>query len=143
MNLDEAVDLVLFAFKNGEQGDLFVQKSPASTIEDLAKAIKKLFKSNVDIKVIGTRHGEKAHETLMTREERLKSDSLGNYFRVSADNRDLNYEKYFSEGNSGIDSVVEYTSDNTERLNVDGIIEKLMTVEYIKEAIVGKVIETK
>ena len=131
MNLDEAVDLVLFAFKNANQGDLFVQKSPASTVQDLAQAIKELFKSKVDIKVIGTRHGEKADETLMTREEKARSTDLGGYFRVPTDTRDLNYDKYFVEGDHKAEKNLEYTSGNTERLDVAGTKKKLLTVEYV------------
>jgi len=133
MNLDEAVDLVLFAFKHAEQGDLFVQKSPASTIEDLAKALKELFKADNAIKVIGTRHGEKADETLMTREERAKCEDLDGYFRVPADTRDLNYDKFYVEGDHKIEKVVEYSSDNTERLDVAATKKKLLSVDYIKE----------
>jgi UDP-N-acetylglucosamine 4,6-dehydratase/5-epimerase len=133
MNLDEAVDLVLFAFENANQGDLFVQKSPASTVGDLASAIKQLFKSDTEIKVIGTRHGEKAHETLMTREEKVKSQDLGNYFRVPADTRDLNYDKFFKEGDLQVSEITEYNSENTERLDVHGTIEKLLTVDHVKE----------
>lgn len=136
MNLDEAVDLVLFAFNNAKQGDLFVQKSPASTIGDLAQAIKELFKSDVNIKIIGTRHGEKAHETLLTSEEKLKSINLTSYYRVPADTRDLNYEKYFNEGEK-ITEAKEYTSDNTTRLNIKEIIEKLKTTDYIQEELKG------
>lgn len=138
MNLEEAVDLVLFAFKNAKQGDLFVQKSPASTIGDLAKALKRLFKSKAEIKVIGTRHGEKAHETLLTREKKVKSISLNKYFRVPADKRDLNYEKYFSKGDSKIEKATEYTSSNTEQLDIPGVIKKLLTTEYIKDEISGR-----
>lgn len=138
MNLDEAVDLVLFAFKNAKQGDLFVQKSPASTIIDLAEALKKLLKSDTEIKIIGTRHGEKAHETLLTREEKSKSSDLGDYFRVPADTRDLNYDKYFEKGEKKPDSLEEYTSSNTERLSVDGVIKKLKTTDYIKEELKGR-----
>lgn len=133
MNLDEAVDLVLFAFENAQQGDLFVQKSPASTIGDLANALKRLFASDVEIKVIGTRHGEKAHETLLTREEKAKSYDLGDYFRVPADTRDLNYEKYFIEGDSKVEQIEEYTSENTRRLNVATTITKILTVDYVRE----------
>lgn len=137
MNLDEAVDLVLFAFKNAKQGDLFVQKSPASTVGDLATAIKELFKSDEKIKIIGTRHGEKAHETLMTREEKAKSIDLGGYFRIPADNRDLNYDKYLEDGSKNISKAEEYTSHNTERLDVEGTIEKLLTVDYVKQELAG------
>ena len=133
MNLDEAVDLVLFAFTNGKQGDLFVQKSPASTVGDLAAALKKLFKSDTEVKVIGTRHGEKAHETLLTQEERAKCDELENYFRVPADVRDLNYDKYFVDGEKVAPSIEEYTSHNTTRLSVDEVIEKLKTTDFIRD----------
>jgi UDP-glucose 4-epimerase len=133
MNLDEAVDLVLFAFENAQQGDLFVQKSPASTVGDLARGLKKLFKSESEIKIIGTRHGEKAHETLMTREERARAEDLGDYFRVPADTRDLNYAKYFTDGSEEVTEIEEYNSFNTERLDVEGVIEKLGTVDYVKE----------
>lgn len=137
MNLNEAVDLVLFAFEHGKQGDLFVQKSPASTIKDLATALKQLFKSDGEIKIIGTRHGEKAHETLLTREEKAKSTDLGNYFRVPADNRDLNYDKYFVEGEKIIKELEEYTSHNTERLTIEGVIAKLKTTDFIQEELKG------
>lgn len=133
MNLDEAVDLVLFAFEHANQGDLFIQKAPASTVGDLAKALKKLFKSDSEIKVIGTRHGEKAHETLMTKEEKAKSTDMGNYYRIPADTRDLNYDKYFDEGNKKVAAIDEYTSHNTTQLDVEGTMEKILTVEYIQE----------
>jgi UDP-glucose 4-epimerase len=133
MNLDEAVDLVIFAFQNANQGDLFVQKSPASTVGVLAEALKKLFKSKSEIKVIGTRHGEKAHETLMTREEKAKAEDLGSYFRVPADTRDLNYEKYFVDGDKKVSVIEEYNSFNTERLDVEGTTKKLLTVDLVKE----------
>jgi UDP-glucose 4-epimerase len=139
MNLDEAVDLVLFAFKNGQQGDLFVQKSPASTVGDLAQALKELFKSNAKIKVIGVRHGEKAHETLLTLEEKAKCTELKNYFRVPADTRDLNYNKYFVEGETLANNVEEYTSHNTKRLDIVSIKAKLLTVDYINQVLEGKV----
>lgn len=138
MNLDEAVDLVLFAFENAHQGDLFVQKAPASTIGVLAEALKSLFKADVPIKVIGTRHGEKAHETLLTKEEKSKSEDLGDYFRVSADVRDLNYEKYLEDGSKKISNASEYTSDNTDRLDVERTIKKLLTVDYINDELKGK-----
>jgi UDP-N-acetylglucosamine 4,6-dehydratase/5-epimerase len=133
MNLDEAVDLVLFAFQHANQGDLFVQKAPASTVGDLAEALRQLFKSKTEIKVIGTRHGEKAHETLLTREEKAKAEDLGDYFRVPADTRDLNYDKYFVEGEKKVTQFEEYTSANTTRLDVDGTKEKLLTVEYVRD----------
>lgn len=139
MNLDEAVDLVIFAFEHANQGDLFIQKAPASTINDLVKALIEMFKSKSEIKIIGTRHGEKANETLLTREERCKATDLGEYFQVPADTRDLNYDKYFSEGDKGVEKIVEYTSENTERLDVEGVKKKLMTVEYIREELANKV----
>lgn len=138
MNLDEAVDLVLFAFKNGRQGDLFVQKSPASTMGDLAAAIKELFNPEAEIKTIGTRHGEKAHETLLTREEKSKCTDLGEYFRVPADTRDLNYDKYVVEGEKVPESIEEYTSHNTTRLDIKSVIEKLKTVEYVRDELKGE-----
>ncbi|TAH36652.1 NAD-dependent epimerase/dehydratase family protein [Candidatus Saccharibacteria bacterium] len=131
MNLDEAVDLVLYAFEHGNQGDLFVQKSPASTIEVLAQALKELFNAKNDIRVIGTRHGEKADETLMTREERAKCINHKNYFQIPADTRDLNYDKFFVEGNHKVEEVVEYTSGNTERLDIEATKQKLLTVDYV------------
>lgn len=137
MSLDEAVDLVLFAFKNAKQGDLFVQKSPASTIGDLAEAIKQLFKSKDKVRVIGTRHGEKAHETLLTREEKSKCTDLGNYFRVPADTRDLNYDKYFVKGENLPSNLEEYTSHNTDRLSIPQIINKLKSIDYIQEELKG------
>lgn len=125
MTLDDAVELVLFAFKNGEQGDLFVQKSPAATIDMLAKAVSKYKNTKVKTKIIGTRHGEKQYEVLVTKEEMARATSVKNYYKVSMDNRNLNYDKYLSKGNDIIDNVLEYTSDNTERLDEDGIIELL------------------
>jgi len=133
MNLDEAVELVLYAFENAEAGDIFVQKSPASTIGDLAQAIKELFNADNAIKIIGTRHGEKRYETLLTKEEYIKAEDMGNYFRVPADKRDLNYDKYFNEGTERLSIDVEYNSDNTERLNIEQIKDKLLTVEYVKK----------
>jgi UDP-glucose 4-epimerase len=133
MNLNEAVDLVLFAFENANQGDLFIQKAPASTIGDLAKALKQMFNSTSDIRVIGTRHGEKAHETLMTHEESAKAEDMGGYYRIPADNRDLNYEKYLEDGSKEISQAREYTSNNTERLDVEKTKAKLLTVDYIKQ----------
>lgn len=133
MNLDEAVELVLFAFENANQGDLFVQKAPASTIIDLAEALKQTFNSDVPIDIIGTRHGEKNHETLLTKEERSVATDLDNYFQVPADTRDLNYEKYFEEGDQLEAKYSAYSSKNTERLNVDETIAKIKTTEYIKK----------
>lgn len=132
MSLDEAVDLVLFAFQHANPGDLFVQKSPASTIGDLAVAMQKLF-GDTGIHAIGTRHGEKLYETLLTREEKVRSEDLGDYYRVSADGRDLNYDKYFVKGEAQTQADTDYTSHNTRRLTVDEVVEKLMTLDYIKE----------
>jgi len=134
MNLDEALVLVMFAFEHGKPGDLFVQKSPASTIGDLAKAVQKLF-GDTGLNVIGTRHGEKLYETLLTREEMLRSEDLGEYFRVSADGRDLNYDKYFVEGRVSTQADESYTSHNTTRLDVDGTVEKLLTNDYVRQAL--------
>ncbi len=125
MSLDEAVDLVLFAFQNGHSGDVFVQKAPACTIEVLAQAVKEVFKSDADIKVIGTRHGEKLYETLVTREDMVKAEDLGDYFRIPPDNRDLNYGKFFDDGSQEVASYKDYHSHNTERLNKDQVIERL------------------
>lgn len=138
MNLDEAVELVVFAFKHANQGDLFVQKSPASTIGDLAEAVRQLFNPKAEIKVIGTRHGEKAHETLMTREEKAKSEDMDGYYRVPADTRDLNYNKYFVDGDKKVGAVVEYNSENTVRLDVKGTIEKVLTVEFVQNELARK-----
>ncbi|QYA24389.1 polysaccharide biosynthesis protein [Gramella sp. MT6] len=132
MSLEEAVELVIYAFKNGSQGDLFVHKAPASTIGDLAQAMKELFDSESEIKIIGTRHGEKLYETLCTREEMLKAEDLPGYFRIPADNRDLNYAKYFEEGEGSISSFEDYNSHNTTRLNIPQIKEALLELSYIK-----------
>ena len=134
MNLDEAVDLVKFAFEHANPGDLFVQKSPASTIEDLAKAVQKLF-GDTGTRIIGTRHGEKLYETLMTQEERLRSEDMGGYFRVSADNRDLNYDKFMVDGTVHTMADSSYTSHNTERLDVDGTVQKILTTDYVQDAL--------
>lgn len=133
MNLDEAVDLVLFAFEHGKQGDLFIQKSPASTIDTLAKACRELFHADNEIRVIGTRHGEKLYETLLTKEEKVRSVDMGNYFRVPADARNLNYEKYFSKGVPDIMKYEDYTSHNTTRLDIEETGEKLLTVDYVRD----------
>ncbi len=134
MNLDEAVELVRFAFEHGEPGDLFIQKSDASTIGDLARAVQKLF-GDTGIRVIGTRHGEKLYETLMTREEAARSEDMGDYFRVAADNRDLNYDKYFIKGQAQPVPAEDYTSHNTRRLDVDGTVQKILTTDYVREAL--------
>lgn len=132
MNLDEAVELVRFAFNNANPGDLFIQKADASTIRDLAKGVQQLF-GDTGISIIGTRHGEKLYETLMTREERLRSEDMGNYFRVAADNRDLNYDKFFIEGKVQTQADEAYTSHNTVQLDVDEIVNKLLTTDYVRE----------
>ena len=132
MTLEEAVDLVLFAFNNANSGDIFVQKAPAATIEVLAEALIDLYKSSSKFKVIGTRHGEKLYESLLTREERVKSEELEEYYRIPADNRDLNYSNYFSEGGIDMDKIEDYHSHNTERLNVDGMKKLLLKLETIQ-----------
>ena len=132
MTLEDAVDLVLFAFKNGNPGDIFVQKSPSTTIGELAKTMKKIYNSSVEIKNIGIRHAEKIHETLLSREERMVSEDLGNYFRVSADNRDLNYNKYFSEGNNLEVPLEDYNSDNSNRLSEKQLIQLLASLGYFR-----------
>jgi UDP-glucose 4-epimerase len=131
MTLDDAVDLVWYAFEHGEQGDLFVQKSPAATIEVLAKAVLELTGSKSEIRIIGTRHGEKLYETLVNKEDMAKAEDLGLYFRIPADNRDLNYEKYFSEGEDKISEFEEYNSHNTDRLDVNGMKQILNKVKEI------------
>ena len=138
MTLDDAVDLVIFAFKNGNPGDIFVQKSPAATIEVLAKALLQLYKKNNPIKIIGTRHGEKLYETLVNREEMVKAEDLGEYYRIPADTRDLNYNRYFLEGEAQISQIEEYTSHNTNRLDIEGTKELLLRLDYVKEEIAGK-----
>ena len=132
MSLEEAVELVVFAFKNANAGDIMVQKSPASTIGDLAQAIKELFDANNEIKVIGTRHGEKEFETLLTREENVVAHDLEGFYRVPADHRDLNYGKYFEEGDQELTEEKEYNSHNTERLNIEQIKEKLLQLPFIQ-----------
>ena len=136
MNLDEAVDLVMFAFQHANPGDLFIQKADASTIGDLAKAVQKLF-GDTGTKIIGTRHGEKLYETLMTREERLRSEDMGKYFRVAADNRDLNYDKFMVNGEVHTMADESYTSHNTNRLDVEGTVQKILTTEYVQNALKG------
>ena len=137
MNLDEAVDLVQFALEHANPGDLFIQKAPASTIADLAEAVQEVF-GHVDTHIIGTRHGEKLFETLMTREEYLRAEDMGNYFRVACDSRDLNYDKFFIEGKVQTMAEEAYTSHNTKRLDVAEVIEKIKTTEYVKLALEGR-----
>jgi UDP-N-acetylglucosamine 4,6-dehydratase len=138
MSIDDAIDLVLYAFQNGTPGDIFVQKAPAATLETLALAIKKLFHASNPIRIIGTRHGEKLYETLLTREERAKAQDQGNYFRIPADNRDLNYSAYFTEGEQAISQQEDYNSHNTRRLDVDGTAELLMTLELVREELLER-----
>ncbi len=133
MTLEDAVDLVLFAFSNGANGDIFVQKSPAATIETFARAIKELYKSDAEIRFIGTRHGEKLYETLVTREDMVKAEDLGSYYRIPADTRDLNYEQFFSEGTGKTGEVEDYHSHNTTRLDVEGMKELLLKLDFIGE----------
>ena len=138
MTLDDAVDLVLFAFKNGNPGDIFVQKSPACTIEVLAKALLEVYKANNPIKIIGTRHGEKLYETLVNREEMIKAEDLGNFYRIPADTRDLNYNRFFIEGEAQISQMEEYTSHNTKRLNIEETKELLMKLDFIQDELRNK-----
>jgi len=133
MSLPDAVDLVLFAFQNGVQGDTFVQQSPAATILTLAQALLKIFNANSEIRILGTRHGEKKHEALLSREEFSHAEELSGYYRVAADNRDLNYAQYFEEGEKKISQQQDYTSENTERLDVDGMVALLMKLDYIQQ----------
>jgi UDP-N-acetylglucosamine 4,6-dehydratase len=133
MSLDESVDLVLHAFEHARQGDIFVQKAPACTVGDLAEAVKRIFQSEVQMRVIGTRHGEKLYETLISREEMARVENLGRYYRIPADARDLNYNKYFSDGEQGIAALEDYTSHNTERLDVDQTMSLLCQLDYIKD----------
>lgn len=137
MNLDEAVDLVAFAFEHADPGDLFIQKADASTIGDLAKGVMKLF-GETECKVIGSRHGEKLYETLMTREERLRSTDMGNYYRIAPDARGLNYDKFYVQGTVRTEGDEAYTSHNTNRLDVEGVVAKIMTTDYVKEELEGR-----
>ena len=130
MTLNDAVELVLFAFNNGKPGDIFVQKSPSTTIGDLAQTLKEIFNSAVAVKIIGVRHAEKIHETLLSKEERMVADEMNNYFRIPSDNRDLNYNKYFSEGKELDSSIEEYNSFNTQRLNKKELIKLLQSIGY-------------
>jgi UDP-N-acetylglucosamine 4,6-dehydratase/5-epimerase len=132
MSIEDAINLVLYAFEHGEQGDIFVQKAPAATIETLALAVKKVFAAGNPVTVIGTRHGEKQYETLLTREERSKAEDQGNYFRVKADNRDLNYDEFFSEGKTVIAALEDFNSNNAHILNVDEVVNLLLSLDYVK-----------
>jgi UDP-glucose 4-epimerase len=135
MSLEESVDLVLYAFEHARPGDIFVQKAPASTVGDLAQALRELLRLDNQIRVIGTRHGEKLYESLVSREEMARSEDLGGYFRIPADSRDLNYDKYFVQGEPRISLYEDYTSHNTERLDVAGVKRILMQLEMVTEAI--------
>jgi UDP-N-acetylglucosamine 4,6-dehydratase len=138
MSLDEAVELVLFAFENGNSGDLFVNKAPAGTISDLAQALKQICKVDNEIKIIGTRHGEKVYETLCTREEMMKAVDMGDFYRIPADNRDLNYAQYFSEGDKNVAVIEDYHSHNAERLGVEGMVELLTDLPFIRKEVFGE-----
>ena len=133
MSIDDAVDLVIYAYQNGRPGDIFVQKAPAATIETLALAVKKIFSAETPIRVIGTRHGEKLYETLLTREERAHAEDLGNYFRIPADTRDLNYNEYFTQGQETVSREEDYHSHNTRRLDVDGTVELLLKLDLVRQ----------
>ena len=135
MSLEDAVDLVIYAFNNARQGDIFVQKAPASTIYDLAVALKELLGADNPIKVIGTRHGEKLYETLLTREERVKAEDLGGYYRIVPDDRDLNYGKYFTEGEEKIAELDDYNSHNTRRLNIEEVKDLLLNLRYVRQVL--------
>lgn len=138
MTLEDAVDLVLFAFENGNPGDIFVQKSPAATIEVLAKALLELYNADTTLKIIGTRHGEKLYETLVNREEMVKAEDLGNFYRIPADTRDLNYNQFFNEGEAEISQIEEYNSHNTTRLDISEMKQLLLKLEFIQEDIKKK-----
>lgn len=135
MSLDEAVELVLFAFENGNPGDLFVNKAPASNIGDLAQSLKEILNLNNNVKIIGTRHGEKLYETLCTREEMMKAEDMGDFFRIPSDNRNLNYSSYFSEGEKELSSVEDYNSHNTEQKNIEGIKKLLLKLDFVQQAV--------
>ena len=139
MTLDDAVDLVIYAFQHGHNGDLFVQKAPAATLDVLAQALKEIYAKispeygETEVRVIGTRHGEKLYETLVTREEMAKAIDMGNYYRIPCDNRDLNYDKFFTEGNEDISRIEDYHSHNTARLDVEGMKQQLLRLRFIQE----------
>jgi UDP-glucose 4-epimerase len=135
MSLEDSVDLVMHAFANAKQGDIFVQKAPASTVNDLAQALKELFSVENPTQIIGTRHGEKLYESLLSREEMARAVDMGRYYRIPSDDRDLNYAKYFIEGESSVSASDDYTSHNTERLNVAQVKELLLTLDFIQDAL--------
>jgi len=138
MSLNDAVDLVLFAFANGKSGDTFVQKAPAATIRQLAEALNTIFNAKNEIRVIGTRHGEKKHETLLNREELINAEDIKDYYRVPSDTRDLNYGKYFEEGEAKLSLEHDYTSGNTRQLKQSELIEMLLKLDYIQHELAGK-----
>jgi UDP-N-acetylglucosamine 4,6-dehydratase len=141
MSVDDALDLVVYAFQHGNPGDIFVQKAPAATIETLANALKRLFNANNEVRIIGTRHGEKLYETLLTREEMAKADDRGDYYRIASDVRDLNYSCYFTEGETKVSGQENYNSHNTERLDEDGLIALLLKLDFVRDALeTGKII---
>ncbi|EGF56064.1 polysaccharide biosynthesis protein [Bacteroides fluxus] len=133
MTLDDAVDLVIYAFTHAHNGDLFVQKAPAATLETLATALKEIYKTDTEVKIIGTRHGEKLYETLVTREEMVRAVDMGDYYRIPCDTRDLNYDKFFTKGNEEVSKIEDYHSHNTRRLDVEGMKELLMKLRFIRE----------
>jgi UDP-glucose 4-epimerase len=139
MSLDESVDLVLFAYANALQGDIFVQKAPACTVRVLAEAVRRIFNSSIPIEVIGTRHGEKLYESLVSREEMVRADDLGGFYRIPADSRDLNYEKFFTSGEEQISEAEDYTSHNTARMDVDEVVKLLLGLEYIQHELRGEI----
>ena len=141
MSLNDAVELVLFAFENGNSGDLFVNKAPATSIGILANALKQMANSNADINIIGTRHGEKLYETLCTREEMMKAEDMGDFYRIPADNRDLNYAMYFSKGEQDLNDISDYHSHNTNQLNIDEVKQLLSNLSYVKKELLGEEIE--
>jgi UDP-glucose 4-epimerase len=141
MSLNDAVDLVLFAFENGNPGDLFVNKAPATSIGILAEALRQMANSNVDIKIIGTRHGEKLYETLCTREEMIKAEDMGDFYRIPADNRDLNYALYFSEGESDLSRITDYHSHNTTQLNLEQVKELFSKLSFVRKELLNQEID--
>jgi UDP-glucose 4-epimerase len=141
MSLHDAVDLVLFAFEHGNSGDLFVNKAPAATIGDLAQAVRELANANNEVKIIGTRHGEKLYETLCTREEMVKAEDMGDFFRIPADNRDLNYAMYFSEGEQDVSKIEDYHSHNTNRLDIEGVKRLISKLALVRRELFGETVE--
>ena len=143
MSIEDALDLVIYAFQNGNQGDIFVQKAPAATIGDLALAMKEIFNADNEIRIIGTRHGEKLYETLLSREEMAKAEDLGNYYRIPVDNRDLNYNKYYNVGQQDLSRKSDYHSHNTRRLSIKEIKDMLIKLELIQNALQGRFVDEK